>query len=169
MSIQISWETSISGTQAFHHVPLLGAELVMTTVHGVITDCSWQLPCQNQQSKKSALADQVQLYLMDPERNQLAVSLYRQGTVYSQKVWDILLNIPFGQVMSYSALAQQIGSGPRAVAQACRTNPYAGIIPCHRVVAKSGVGGFMGQRQGPMVQLKRELLAFEYRAAMSAL
>jgi methylated-DNA-[protein]-cysteine S-methyltransferase len=79
----------------------------------------------------------------------------------------MLLNIPCGQVISYLQLAQKISSGPRAVAQACRNNPYAGIIPCHRVVAKAGIGGFMGQSQGPMVQLKRQLLDYEYSVALN--
>lgn len=167
MSIQIKWEASIIGTKNFHAVSLLGAELVLTTVGEVVTDCSWRLPSQIQQHKKSSLAEQVQLYLMNPQDNHLAISLYQQGTEYSQKVWSMLLNIPCGKVMSYSQLAQKIASGPRAVAQACRNNPYAGIIPCHRVISKVGIGGFMGQRQGPMVQLKQHLLEYEYSLALN--
>lgn len=169
MPIQISWKASLSGMKTFHHVPLLDAELVLTTIDDFIIDCSWQVPSQTQQHKKSSLAERVQLYLMNPDVNQLAVSLSQQGTEYSQKVWKMLLKIPCGQVMSYSQLAQTIGSGPRAVAQACRNNPYAGIIPCHRVVAKAGIGGFMGQSQGPMVQLKQKLLVYERSIAMTSL
>jgi methylated-DNA-[protein]-cysteine S-methyltransferase len=168
MSIQIRWETSIRNSpQTLHYVPLLNAELVVTTVDEVIIDCSWQIASQSQQHKSSLLAEQIQNYLMNPDDNHLAVSIYQQGTEYSQKVWNMLLNIPCGQVISYLQLAQKISSGPRAVAQACRNNPYAGIIPCHRVVAKAGIGGFVGQSQGPMVQLKRQLLDYEYSVALN--
>jgi methylated-DNA-[protein]-cysteine S-methyltransferase len=168
MSIQIRWETSIRNSpQTLHYVPLLNAELVVTTVDEVIIDCSWQIASQSQQHISSLLAEQIQNYLMNPDDNHLAVSIYQQGTEYSQKVWNMLLNIPCGQVISYLQLAQKISSGPRAVAQACRNNPYAGIIPCHRVVAKAGIGGFMGQSQGPMVQLKRQLLDYEYSVALN--
>ena len=168
MSVLIRWAASISSSsQTLHYVPLLNAELVVTTVDEVIIDCSWQIASQNQPHKSSLLAEQIQNYLMNPDDNHLAVSIYQQGTGYSQKVWNMLLNIPCGQVMSYSQLAQKISSGPRAVAQACRNNPYAGIIPCHRVVAKAGIGGFMGQSQGSMVQLKRQLLDYEYSLALN--
>lgn len=168
MSIQIRWEAALSSSsQTLHYVPLLNAELVVTTVGELIVDCSWQIAHQNQQHKSSLLAEQIQNYLMNPDDNHLAVSFYQQGTEYSQKIWNMLLNIPCGHVMSYSQLAQKISSGPRAVAQACRNNPYAGIIPCHRVVAKAGIGGFMGQSQGPMVQLKRQLLDYEYSLALN--
>lgn len=168
MSIQIRWEASLSSSsQTLHYVPLLNAELVVTTVGELIVDCSWQIADQNQQHKSSLLAEQIQNYLMNPDDNHLAVSFYQQGTEYSQKIWNMLLNIPCGHVMSYSQLAQKISSGPRAVAQACRNNPYAGIIPCHRVVAKAGIGGFMGQSQGPMVHLKRQLLDYEYSLALN--
>lgn len=169
MSIQICWKASLSGPKVFHSVPFLDADLIVTTMNEVVIDCSWQLPSANWPRNDSILAERIQRYLTDPVENHLDVTLYQQGTEYARKVWEILLNIPFGQVMSYSALAQQIGSGPRAVAQACRTNPYAGIIPCHRVIAQSGIGGFMGQSQGPMVQLKQGLLAYERHTALSRL
>ena len=108
MSIQIRWETSISNSpQTLHYVPLLNAELVVTTVDEVIIDCSWQIASQSQQHISSLLAEQIQNYLMNPDDNHLAVSIYQQGTGYSQKVWNMLLNIPCGQVMSYSQLAQK--------------------------------------------------------------
>lgn len=66
------------------------------------------------------------------------------GTEFQQKVWCSLLEIPIGQVMTYGQLAAKLNSSPRAVGNACRHNPLAVIIPCHRVVSASGIGGYAG-------------------------
>mgnify|MGYP002266848858 CR=1 FL=1 len=66
--------------------------------------------------------------------------------------------IPYGTTITYSELADRIGSsgGARAVGQALSKNPYPIIIPCHRVVARSGIGGYSGG-----VELKKRLLEIE--------
>jgi methylated-DNA-[protein]-cysteine S-methyltransferase len=63
--------------------------------------------------------------------------------------------------MTYSALAKTIGSSARAVGNACRDNPYALFIPCHRVVSVSGMGGYCGQTEGDSITVKHKLLEFE--------
>ncbi|MFW2374676.1 MAG: methylated-DNA--[protein]-cysteine S-methyltransferase [Gammaproteobacteria bacterium] len=83
------------------------------------------------------------------------------GTEFQQRVWRALRGIPAGEVRSYGQLAQQLGSSARAVGNACRNNPIALLIPCHRVVAKSGLGGFSGQTSGDRVTLKKRLLHHE--------
>lgn len=165
MSLQICWRSNVSGAKNQLIVPFLNAELVLMMVDDVIVDTTWQISHGTQLQKHSKLTKQIQDFLLNPILHHLDVQLLRQGTVYSQKIWQALVNIPFGQVNSYSSLASQMGSGPRAVAQACRSNPYPGIIPCHRVVAKTGLGGFMGQTKGPFVELKRQLLDYETRMA----
>ena len=76
------------------------------------------------------------------------------GTPYQQRVWQAIAAIPVGQVLTYQALAQQLGSGARAVANACGANHLPLLIPCHRVVAKSGLGGFMcGHPQGRLIKM----------------
>ncbi|MBS4050133.1 MAG: methylated-DNA--[protein]-cysteine S-methyltransferase [Methylomonas sp.] len=167
MSIKIVWHHEALGKQTRQTVSVLNAELVLTKVGDVIVDASWQAAARSERDQ-SALAKQVEAYLLNPDRNPLEVQLLRQGTEYYQRIWQALLGISFGDAISYSALADKMDSGPRAVAQACKNNPYAGIIPCHRVVAKSGVGGFMGQSQGEMILLKRRLLAYERSVAESA-
>lgn len=75
------------------------------------------------------------------------------GTPYQQRVWQAIAAIPVGQVLTYQALAQQLDSGARAVANACGANHLPLLIPCHRVVAKSGLGGFMcGHPQGKLIK-----------------
>ena len=83
-----------------------------------------------------------------------------QGTPYQQKVWQAIANIPAGQVLTYQDIARQIGSHPRAVGQACGKNPLALVVPCHRVVAKNGLGGF-SSGQDNALNIKRWLLVHE--------
>lgn len=84
-----------------------------------------------------------------------------QGTVFQQKVWQALREIPEGETISYSELAKRIGqpTANRAVASACGANKIAVIIPCHRVVRTNG--DLSGYRWG--VERKRALLLKEQR------
>lgn len=82
-----------------------------------------------------------------------------QGTVFQQRVWEALREIPVGVTVSYSDLAERIGEpkAVRAVARACGANCLAVAIPCHRVVRRDGA--LSGYRWG--VERKRELLRRE--------
>lgn len=83
------------------------------------------------------------------------------GTPFQQRVWRELCAIPGGEVRSYGELSRQLESSPRAVAGACRANPLPLLIPCHRVVAANGPGGYMGQRSGTALAIKQWLLQHE--------
>lgn len=63
---------------------------------------------------------------------------------FRSKVYKILMDIPFGRVKSYKEIAEEISPrmSAQAVGQACKKNPVILIIPCHRVVASHGIGGF---------------------------
>jgi AraC family transcriptional regulator of adaptative response/methylated-DNA-[protein]-cysteine methyltransferase len=82
-----------------------------------------------------------------------------KGTVFQQRVWQALREIPAGSTVSYSQVAARIGApkAVRAVAQACASNAVAVAIPCHRVVRRDG--GLSGYRWG--VERKRALLERE--------
>ena len=73
-------------------------------------------------------------------RKFFTVDLNPKGTEFQRKVWSELLNIPYGQTISYEALAINIGNvkSIRAVGLANGQNPIAVIIPCHRVIGKGG-------------------------------
>jgi len=88
-------------------------------------------------------------------------SLLRQGTEFRKRVWQELLYIPAGQTVSYAQLAEILDSSPRAIGGACRENPWPLFVPCHRVVAASGIGGYAGQTGGGLLQIKRRLLNHE--------
>nr|WP_314901770.1 methylated-DNA--[protein]-cysteine S-methyltransferase [uncultured Deefgea sp.] len=85
-----------------------------------------------------------------------------QGTAHQLKVWEAIAAIPAGAVTSYAAIASQIGSAPRAIGGACGRNPLPVIIPCHRVVAAKGFGGFNANRNDlDWLPIKRWLLRHE--------
>jgi methylated-DNA-[protein]-cysteine S-methyltransferase len=86
------------------------------------------------------------------------------GSAHQRRVWQRLRTIPVGERISYSHLASDVGSGARAVANACRANWFPLVVPCHRVVAKSGLGGFSGQRDGWQLELKQWLLRHEQQS-----
>lgn len=84
-----------------------------------------------------------------------------RGTAHQERVWRVMRDIPRGQVQSYGAVAQQLHSSALAVGQACGANPIPIVIPCHRIVGKSGLGGFANHRDGYLLDIKRWLLAHE--------
>jgi methylated-DNA-[protein]-cysteine S-methyltransferase len=102
---------------------------------------------------------QVMLYLQNPKRT-FNIPWSKNGTAFQQRVWQAISAIPCGQVRTYGQLANALGSGPRAVANACGANPLPLIVPCHRVVAQHGLGGFMQGKQGGL-QIKQWLLRHE--------
>ena len=84
-----------------------------------------------------------------------------EGTDFQKKVWRALQKIPVGEVKTYGELAADLHTSPRAVGNACRRNPIPFIIPCHRVVSKTGIGGFSGEVEGEYLSIKRKLLRHE--------
>ena len=84
-----------------------------------------------------------------------------QGTEFQERVWAALRNIPAGSSLTYGELAKQLGTSARAIGGACRANPVLLLIPCHRVVAAQGNGGFAGHADGRWVDIKRRLLQLE--------
>lgn len=106
---------------------------------------------------------QLRKYFREPRRT-FNLPLAPQGTYFQQRVWQNLQRIPAGATSSYIALARRIRSGARAVGGACRANPIPIVIPCHRVVAVNGMGGFMGDRQGHALRIKQYLLDHESSA-----
>jgi methylated-DNA-[protein]-cysteine S-methyltransferase len=132
----------------------------------VLTGIDFLPASEKPQRATSAFAktvcEQLLHYLENPDM-QFTVPLKASGTPHQQKVWQAMLNIPRGETRSYGELAAALGSGAQAVGQACGANPIPIIIPCHRVVSKSGLGGFMRHASGTSLDIKRWLLAHEQR------
>lgn len=107
-------------------------------------------------------ARQIERYLTAPDFA-FDLPLAPAGTVFQQKVWEVIGSIPRGSVLTYGDVARRIGSAPRAVGQACGANWFPLLIPCHRVTAAGGLGGFSNHDDvgGFHLGVKRWLLAHE--------
>lgn len=95
------------------------------------------------------------------QRTEFDLPINIQGTAFQHRVWQQVSKIPYGESLTYGDIALAINSGPRAVGNACRHNPIPIIIPCHRVVKKSGLGGYCGSIVGKEIQQKDWLLRHE--------
>lgn len=99
-------------------------------------------------------------YLADP-RHSFELPLKPAGTTFQCRVWSAIAAIPCGQTRSYGEIAHALHSAPRAIGQACGANPYPLVVPCHRVVGSSELGGFAHARGGFLLEAKRWLLHHE--------
>ena len=106
------------------------------------------------------LGEQLKRYFAAPQTG-FDLPLQQQGTPYQQRVWRALQSIPPGKTLTYGQLAKRLHSSPRAIGNACRQNPLPLLVPCHRVVAANGLGGFAGETTGKPLVLKRWLLEHE--------
>lgn len=101
--------------------------------------------------------EQLQEYF-DGRRRKFKLPLLFDGTPFQVKVWQALFWIPYGQTITYSELGGWLGdrNKARAVGTACGRNAIPIIIPCHRVVSASGLGGFAAD-----LSIKEKLLLLE--------
>ena len=103
---------------------------------------------------------QIERYLDDPSYR-IALPLEEAGTPFQRRVWSAIAAIAPGRTRRYGEIARGLGSSARAVGQACGENPYPLVVPCHRVVSSSGIGGFAHSGGGYLLEVKRWLLAHE--------
>ncbi len=103
---------------------------------------------------------QIEQYVADPGFR-FRVPMQRAGTEFQRRVWDALAAIPRGETRTYGDIARLLRSAPRAVGQACGSNHFPLVIPCHRVVSATGLGGFAHHSSGYLIEVKRWLLAHE--------
>jgi len=100
------------------------------------------------QSSQKPFVDEVISYIRSPHKNvEFKVDL--RGTPFQRKVWQAVMRIPFGETKTYATIAEEIGHGKavRAVGAACTVNPYAFVVPCHRVLHSNPVLSF-GHKRG---------------------
>jgi methylated-DNA-[protein]-cysteine S-methyltransferase len=108
-------------------------------------------------------AGQLREYLENPDiRFDLPLAV--EGTPFQLKLWEALCRIPRGKTRTYGDLARELEGEARAVGQACGDNRLPVVIPCHRVVAAGGIGGFAHSTGGYLLEAKRWLLAHELGA-----
>ena len=131
------------------------------TRHSLESDLRTEFPAASLEADRLVRAEWVSAIVAGLEGSQPAENLPLdvRGTAFQWQVWRALQRIPFGETRSYSEVAEAIGQprAVRAVARACATNPVCVVVPCHRVVPKSGQPG--GYRWG--AERKARLLTLE--------
>ena len=113
---------------------------------------------------------QLERYREDPD-TVFDLPLLVEGTELQKRVWQAMLEIPRGKTRTYGEIARELGGEregeswelSRAVGQACGDNKLPIVIPCHRVVAANGIGGFAHSSDGYLIEAKRWLLNHEIR------
>lgn len=108
--------------------------------------------------------DQLQAWFEDPNAG-FELELVPAPTRFQAGLRQALLSTVLGQIVTYGGLARTLGSSPRAVGAACGVNPVPIVVPCHRVVAAHGWGGYGGEgANSQAAAFKRWLLEHEARA-----
>lgn len=112
-------------------------------------------------------AVQVGRYFADADYR-FDLPLMEAGSAFQRRVWDAICTIPRGSVRTYGQVAKLLESAPRAVGQACGANWFPLVIPCHRVTASGGLGGFANhdEENGFHLSVKRWLLRHEGALAL---
>jgi methylated-DNA-[protein]-cysteine S-methyltransferase len=107
-------------------------------------------------------AEQVARYFADADYR-FELPLLEAGSEFQRRVWDAICAIPRGSTRTYGQIAKLLESHPRAVGQACGANWFPLVIPCHRVTAAGGLGGFASSddEHGFTLTVKRWLLRHE--------
>lgn len=108
------------------------------------------------------IATQLREYFAGTRRG-FDLPLAPEGTEFRLRVWEALRDIPFGETRTYAQVADAVGCrAARAIGQANRHNPLPIIVPCHRVLAGNGIGGYAGAAgDGKELNSKRWLLRHE--------
>lgn len=128
-------------------------------------------PGTESKDPENALAEravrQLERYRDDPDAK-FDLPLLVEGSEFQRRVWDAMCAIPRGRTLTYGEMARKLGGmdheAARAVGQACGDNRLPIVIPCHRVVAADGIGGFSHTTDGYLIEAKRWLLMHEASA-----
>jgi len=141
------------------HTPV--GDISVSEEDGAIVSVDWSWGSQQSETQLLQRArDQLHRYF-DGELTEFDLPLAPVGSAYQQGVWRALCTIPYGATKTYRDIARVAGGSPGSVGQANGNNPIPIIIPCHRVVATSHIGGYSG---GDGLDTKQWLLALEARA-----
>lgn len=143
----------------------IGRLLLVQDDWGICRICQMNPEDETPEAQSSSLLEQAAWALEEyfaGRRETFSFPLSMHGTAFEKRVWQTLLDIPYGETRTYGQLAAQLGmlKGARAVGGACSRNPLLIAVPCHRVIASSGA--LTGFAAG--MQAKRSLLALEGHA-----
>lgn len=136
----------------------LGELLISSDETGITKlDFSPHKSAKNAARSKDPVATQLTEYFSGKRRS-FDLPLHYSGTPFQRAVWETMLTIPYGKTMTYKEIAAKIRRPKafRAVANACGANPLPILIPCHRVVATNGLGGYSSGIDKKIALLKLE-------------
>ncbi|HXJ08056.1 MAG TPA: methylated-DNA--[protein]-cysteine S-methyltransferase [Burkholderiales bacterium] len=115
-------------------------------------------------SPRNSLAEkaarQLEGYREDPD-TKFDFPIRVEGNDLQRAVWLAMCAIPRGKTRTYGEIARELGTDARDIGRACGDNRLPIVIPCHRVVAADGIGGFGHATSGYLIEVKRWLLAHE--------
>jgi methylated-DNA-[protein]-cysteine S-methyltransferase len=147
-------------------------KVAVATREGRVAGIRYLPPEAPEVAPRNALAEhaarQLERYREDPDAA-FDLPLLVEGSVFQKAVWQAMCAIPRGRTRTYGDLAKELGGEARAVGQACGDNRLPIVIPCHRVVASDGIGGFGHSTDGYLIEAKRWLLLHEAQADEFAL
>lgn len=142
-------------------------KVAVATREGRIAGIRYLPLSADSKTPENALAEraarQIERYRDDPD-TKFDLPLLIEGTDFQRRVWDAMCAIPRGRTLTYGEMARKLDAEARAVGQACGDNKLPIVIPCHRVVAASGIGGFSHSSGGYLLEAKRWLLMHESSA-----
>jgi methylated-DNA-[protein]-cysteine S-methyltransferase len=146
MLVELHYSTRLGGIKIVHDEH---------TIYGAVFSDETKSTLHLLDSKLQSALDS---YFLNSQST-FSYALKPEGSDFQKRVWQALLDIPCGKTKTYGELAANLDTSPRAIGQACKTNPIVLFIPCHRVVSKGGLGGYMGKRQA--LDIKQALLIHE--------
>ena len=133
-------------------------DLTVSEENGAIVAVDWGWGRDQTETPLLLRARAALFDYFDGARRDFDLPLAPAGSPFRTRVWAALRAIPYGETRTYGDLAAALGSAARAIGQANGANPIPILIPCHRVVAGNGLGGYSG---GDGAATKRALLALE--------
>jgi methylated-DNA-[protein]-cysteine S-methyltransferase len=142
----------------FATLGIIASDTHLLHIHFLPMDVTAKAPKTNTVAHLASV--QLMSYL-DHADFEFDLPLKLAGSKHQLDVWQAMRNIAAGKTQTYGELAAVIDSSARAVGTVCGQNPVPIVVPCHRVVAANGLGGFMGGKQSNPLAIKRWLLLHE--------
>ncbi|MBO6816745.1 MAG: methylated-DNA--[protein]-cysteine S-methyltransferase [Rhizobiaceae bacterium] len=118
--------------------------LGVSEAEGAIVAVTWQKPDMPGTSPLLRECAQQMAEYFDGKRQTFDLPLRPRGDEFQQAVCNAMLEIPYGETTTYGAIAERLGTYGQPVGKACGGNSIPIIIPCHRVLAADGIGGYSG-------------------------
>ncbi len=127
--------------KGYYYFTILGT-IGIAEEKGSIVEISYDKIHRDFQQEKTKLIEETFFQLnayINGNRKTFQIPLHFCGTTFQKKVWEALLEIPYGETKSYQEIAEKIGNPKalRAVGNAIHGNPIAIVVPCHRVIGKN--------------------------------